>query len=170
VPVEAMSAKIRAATSSRQDADTVILARTDARSAEGMDAAIERALRYVDAGADWIFPEALQSVEEFERFAREVSVPLVANMTEFGKSPLLPFAKIEALGYAAVLYPVTLLRVALKAAEAALGVLAEEGTQDSLLDLMQTRAELYDLLDYEDFDERDRGYFGGAEAPSRSEI
>jgi methylisocitrate lyase len=118
--------------------------------------AIERARRYLPAGADWIFPEALESKEEFEQFARAVEAPLVANMTEFGKSPLLTLEELAELGYSVVLYPVTLLRVAMKAAEAALNLIASEGTQAEILDLMQTRQELYELLDYRAFEDRDR--------------
>ena len=128
-------------------------------SVSGIDDAIERAKRYLDAGADWIFPEALATRGEFERFAQAIDAPLVANMTEFGKSPLLSLDELADLGYAAVLYPVTLLRVAMKAVEAALATLANDGTQAELLDLMQTRQELYDLLGYEDYEARDRAYF-----------
>lgn len=155
-----MEAKIMAAVESRLDKDLVIIARTDARGVDGFDAAIERAKRYCQAGADWIFPEALQDRAEFERFADAIDVPLIANMTEFGKSPLLTHAELTEMGYSAVLYPVTLLRIFLRAAEAALAVLADEGSQSELLDLMQTREELYDLIGYQDFDERDRKYFG----------
>lgn len=157
---EAMCAKIRAAAAARADEDTVILARTDARSDEGMEAAMKRAEAYVDAGADWIFPEALVDRHEFEQFAGAVNVPLVANMTEFGKSELLTCEELEQLGYAAILYPVTLLRVAMRAIEASLAVIETDGTQNSMLDLMQTREELYALLDYDAFEERDRKYFG----------
>jgi methylisocitrate lyase len=114
-----------------------------------MDAAVQRARQYVAAGADWIFPEALASRDEFADFARAIDVPLVANMTEFGQSPLLDFDDLADLGFRVVLYPVTLLRVAMKAAEAALSILTTDGTQRELLDLMQTRQELYDLLDYD---------------------
>jgi methylisocitrate lyase len=160
VSVEAMCAKVRAATAARDNPDTIIIARTDARGVEGLDAAIGRAVAYMDAGADWIFPEALTSEAEFIEFRSQISVPLLANMTEFGKSPLLNFQFFKDNGYAAVLYPVTLLRVAMKAAEAALGILDDEGTQESMLDLMQTRAELYDLLDYDGLEARDRDYAG----------
>jgi methylisocitrate lyase len=146
---EAMCAKLRAAVAARSDEGTVIIARTDARGVENLDAAIERARQYVAAGADWIFPEALASREEFQAFAQAIDVPLVANMTEFGKSPLLEFSELDEMGYRAVLYPVTLLRVAMKAMETALSILAADGTQRELLDLMQTRQELYELLDYE---------------------
>ncbi|MGH7129935.1 MAG: isocitrate lyase/phosphoenolpyruvate mutase family protein, partial [Planctomycetaceae bacterium] len=126
---------------------------------EGFDAAVDRANAYVDAGADLIFPEALESPDEFARFAEAVSVPLMANMTEFGQSPLLSADELGAMGYAAVLFPVTILRVAMKAVEAALQELHRDGTQQSFLDRMQTRAELYDLLGYEDYEARDREYF-----------
>jgi methylisocitrate lyase len=159
VAADAMCAKLRAAAAARLDEHTIIIARTDARGVEGFDAAVERASRYVDAGADWIFPEALTSREEFASFAAAIDVPLVANMTEFGKSPLLKFDELAAMGYRVVLYPVTLLRVAMKAIETALAMIAAEGTQSSLLDLMQTRQELYDLLEYDAYEERDRSYF-----------
>jgi methylisocitrate lyase len=154
-----MCAKLRAACAARSDDGTVIIARTDARGVEGLDAAVERARQYIAAGADWIFPEALASQEEFQAFAAAIKVPLVANMTEFGKSPLLDFADLSAMGYRVVLYPVTLLRVAMKAIESTLTVLAADGTQRELLDLMQTRQELYDLLEYDAYEERDREYF-----------
>jgi methylisocitrate lyase len=160
VDTETMCAKLRAAASAKADDSTIILARTDARGVEGLEEAIVRAKRYVEAGADWIFPEALDSEMEFQRFSKEVDVPLVANMTEFGKSPLLTLDQLSHLGYAAVLYPVTMLRIAMRAMQAALAVIEMEGSQESLLDLMQTREELYDLLDYEDFEQRDREYFG----------
>jgi methylisocitrate lyase len=161
VDVDEMCAKLRAAAAARYDADLVIIARTDARSEQGFDAAIERARRYLEAGADWIFPEALASRDEFEQFARTIDAPLVANMTEFGKSPLLSLDELGDLGYAAVLYPVTLLRVAMKAVEAALETIAHDGGQSELLDLMQSRQELYDLLGYTGYEERDRAYFQG---------
>jgi methylisocitrate lyase len=164
VETDEMCAKLRAAAAAKSDPDLVILARTDARGvpAHGIEDAIERARRYLDAGADWIFPESLASREEFERFAREVETPLVANMTEFGQSPLLTLDELADLGYAAVLYPVTLMRVAMKAVEAALETLAADGIQTDLLDLMQSRQELYDLLGYTDFEARDRAYFSAA--------
>jgi methylisocitrate lyase len=161
VSADEMCAKLRAAVATRQDPDLVIIARTDARGVTSLDEAIERAKSYLAAGADWIFPEALESREEFEQFSREIDAPLVANMTEFGKSPLLQLDDLADLGYAGVLYPVTTLRVAMKAIEAALALLDQEGTQAELLDLMQTREELYDLLDYGDYQRRDRGYRKG---------
>jgi methylisocitrate lyase len=156
-----MCGKLRAAVSARTDPELVIIARTDARGVSTLDEAIYRAQAYLSAGADWIFPEALADRDEFEKFADEVDAPLVANMTEFGRSPLLTLDDLADLGYAAVLYPVTLLRVAMKGIEAALGLLADEGTQAGMLDIMQTRQELYDLLGYSGYEARDRSYFGG---------
>jgi methylisocitrate lyase len=149
VPAAEMCAKLRAAAAARSDENTIIIGRTDARGVEGFDAAVDRALQYVDAGADWIFPEALAGREEFQAFAEAIDRPLVANMTEFGKSPLLDFDDLAAMGYRVVLYPVTLLRVAMKAMESTLTMLAADGTQRELLDLMQTREELYELLGYD---------------------
>lgn len=159
IDAESMCSKIRSAARSRRDEATVLIARTDARGVEGFDAAVERAKHYVEAGADWVFPEALASKEEFAAFSKAVNVPLVANMTEFGKSPLLHFDELADLGYRVVLYPVTLLRVAMKAAETALSILQQDGTQRELLDLMQTRQELYDLLEYDSYEERDHSHF-----------
>jgi methylisocitrate lyase len=161
VEVADMCAKLRAAAAARDDPQLVIVARTDARGVEGLEAAVERARRYLDAGADWIFPEALADAGEFEQFADAIEAPLVANMTEFGQSPLLPLDLLAEMGYAAVLYPVTLLRTAMKAVEAALALIAAEGTQAELVDLMQTRQELYDLIGYSDYEDRDRQYFSG---------
>lgn len=160
VSPETMCAKIRAAVAARSDEGLVIIARTDARGVNGLDDALERARMYVGAGADWIFPEALESQEEFARFADEIDTPLMANLTEFGKSPPLTVDELAELGYAAALFPVTLFRVAMKAIEAAAAMLAVEGSQRDLLDVMQTREELYELLDYQGFEARDRAHFG----------
>jgi methylisocitrate lyase len=165
VDPDEMCAKIRAAVSARKDPDLVILARTDARGVISFDDAVDRARRYLDAGADWIFPEALADRGEFERFRREVDAPLVANMTEFGKSELLPLEVFTELGYAGVLFPVTLFRIAMKAVEGALERIRAEGTQQSLLGQMQSRQQLYDLLRYTDYEARDRAYFAGGEQP-----
>jgi len=156
-----MCAKLRAAAAARCDKQTVILARTDARGVEGFDAAVDRAKRYLDSGADWIFPEALETPDEFAKFAKAVPVPLVANMTEFGRSPLLSRDELMQLGYAAALLPVTTLRVAMRAVEQALKAIAASGTQKSLVETMQTRQELYELLGYSDFEARDKSYFQG---------
>jgi methylisocitrate lyase len=149
VPAGDMCAKLQAATAARSVESTVIIGRTDARGVEGFDAAVDRARQYAQAGADWVFPEALASREEFQAFAEAIDRPLVANMTEFGKSPLLDFDELAAMGYRVVLYPVTPLRVAMKAMESILTMLAADGTQRELLDLMQTREEMYDLLGYD---------------------
>jgi methylisocitrate lyase len=161
IDADAMAAKVRAAAASRRDPDFVVVARTDARSVEGFDAAVARARAYLDAGADMIFPEALESADEFARFAREVDAPLLANMTEFGRGPLLDFEELARMGYRAVLYPLTAFRAAMKAAEETLAELRRRGTQRGRLDRMQTRAELYEAIDYADWEARDRAYFGG---------
>ena len=161
VEVDAMCTKLRAAAAARKNKDFVILARTDARGVEGFDAAVERAKRYVAAGADWIFPEALETPAEFEKFAQLVPVPLVANLTEFGRSPLLTRDELHQLGYAAALLPVTTLRLAMKSVADALQAIAAAGTQRDLIGKMQTRQELYDVLGYADYEQRDRSYFSG---------
>jgi methylisocitrate lyase len=161
VEAEDMAAKVRAAVAARRDADFVLIARTDARGVAGFDEAVRRARLYVAAGADAIFPEALESKDEFAAFARALApVPLLANMTEFGRSPNLDFAELAAMGYRMVLYPVTTLRVALRAAQTALADMLAKGHQRDQLGHMLTRAELYDLLDYAGYEERDRSYFG----------
>jgi methylisocitrate lyase len=114
----------------------------------GYDEAVRRAHHYLKAGADGIFPEALETREEFERFAKDVPTILLANLTEFGKTPLLTVDEFAAIGYKIVIFPVTLQRIAMKACEQALETLKAEGTQEPLLDRMQTRRELYDLIDY----------------------
>src|SRR5438309_10353280 len=160
VSVAEMAQKIGAAVQARRDRDFLIVARTDARAVEGLDGAVKRARAYVDAGADAIFPEALESVEEFKAFAQAlkkegVTVPLVANMTEFGKTPYLTVKEFEALGYRLVLFPVTALRVAGKAIEAMLEELKSLGTQQRSLDKMQPRQQLYELLRYAEYEKRD---------------
>ncbi|HET6464217.1 MAG TPA: methylisocitrate lyase [Nitrospiria bacterium] len=152
VPAETMAGKIRSAAKARKDPDLIIVARTDARGVEGLKAAIDRALRYRDAGADMIFPEALESAAEFSRFADRVRAPLMANMTEFGKSPYLSVREFDRLGYRLVIFPMTLFRVMMKSAETALRELKRTGTQRGLLGEMQTRKELYALLEYEQYE------------------
>ncbi|ERM18001.1 methylisocitrate lyase [Brevibacillus laterosporus] len=134
----------------------VLVARTDARSVEGLDAAIERARSYVEAGADAIFPEALESAEEFRMFAQRISAPLLANMTEFGKTPYYTAEEFAKLGYRMVIYPVTSLRVAAKAYERIFQVMKEQGTQKGELANMQTRSELYEAISYEEFEALDK--------------
>lgn len=165
VTPETMCAKLRAAVEAKVDDDLVIIARTDARGVEGFEAAVARSRDYLAAGADWIFPEALTDQGEFQRFADAIDAPLVANMTEFGQSPLLSHLELANLGYSVVLYPVTLLRIFIRAAEAALATIADDGTQRDLLDLMQTREDLYELIGYRDFEDRDRKYFQPPSSP-----
>lgn len=165
VDADSMCAKLRAAVAARGSGDLLLIARTDARGVDGFDASVDRAKRYLDAGADWIFPEALENVDEFARFAKLVGAPLIANMTEFGRSPLLTRDELTQLGYAAALLPVTTLRIAAQAVERALAEIAATGTQRGLIDQMQTREQLYDVLGYHGFEERDRRYFTGAEQP-----
>lgn len=162
VEPEAMAAKIRAAVAAKRDPEFVIIARTDARGVTNFDDAVRRAKLYISAGADAIFPEALESPEEFARFAKEVPVPLLANMTEFGKGPLLSVNELSALGYKMVLYPLTAFRAAMKTAEETLRQLQTAGHQRDSLPRMLTRAELYDLLEYSGYEQRDRQYFGEA--------
>lgn len=164
VSTEAMVAKIRAAVMARSDPEFVIIARTDARSVEGLESALARATAYREAGADMIFPEAMESAEEFARFARECPAPLLANMTEFGRGPLLGFEELSAMGYRAVLYPLTAFRAAMKAAEVMLTELRDRKSQSQSLGRMQSRAELYDLLGYSDWETRDQAYFAGPSA------
>src|ERR1700730_13617108 len=149
VDVEEMVGKIKAAVGARRDPDFMIVARTDARAVEGFDRTVERAGEYVAAGADAIFPEALQSFEEFRDFAKEIDAPLLANMTEFGKSPLLSFHDLMELGYRMVIFPMSAFRVAMRASEGFLRALKKSGTQKDWIDEMQTRQELYELLDYD---------------------
>lgn len=149
VDVDEMTGKIKAAVGARRDPDFVIIARTDARAVEDFDRTVDRAQRYVKAGADAIFPEALQSEEEFRDFASEIDVPLLANMTEFGKSPLLSFEDFVRFGYRMVIFPQSAFRVSMKASEKFLRALKESGTQKEWINKMQTRQELYELLDYD---------------------
>ena len=155
--------KICAASDARRDHDFFIIARTDARAVEGLDAAVRRARAYIDAGADAIFPEALESADEFRTFARQLikeggKAPLVANMTEFGKTPYLSVSEFEELGYRLVLFPVTALRIATKAIDQLLAELRNRGSQRDLLEQMQTRQQLYDLLRYAEYEQRDRHF------------
>ena len=149
VDVEEMVGKIKAAVGSRRDPDFMIIARTDARAVEDFDRTIERAGEYVAAGADAIFPEALQSADEFRDFAKEIDLPLLANMTEFGKSPLLSLKELSDFGYRMVIFPMSAFRVAIKASEKFLRALKKSGTQKDWIDEMETRQELYELLDYD---------------------
>lgn len=149
VDVDEMVGKIKAAVRARRDKDFFIIARTDARAVEDFDRTVKRARSYVEAGADGIFPEALQTNEEFKAFAREIKAPLLANMTEFGKSPLLSFQELSDFGYRIVIFPMSAFRVSMKVSSDFLRDLKKRGTQSGWLDKMQTRKELYELLDYD---------------------
>jgi methylisocitrate lyase len=149
VDLAEMVEKIQAAAGARRDKDFLIMARTDARAVEGFKGAVARAQKYAAAGADAIFPEALQSADEFRQFAKELKTPLLANMTEFGKSPLLSFQELADFGYRIVIYPMSAFRVSMKASEQFLRDLKERGTQSDWIEKMQTRQELYDLLEYD---------------------
>lgn len=160
VSTSEMVQKLKAADQSRRlDGNFVIIARTDARASEGLDKAIDRAKAYVDAGADVIFTEALADEKEFEAFRKAVAVPLLANMTEFGKSKLLTIKELETLGYNIVIWPVTTLRLAMKAQEDGLKHILAQGNQEGILDKMQHRKELYELTDYERYNAFDQNIF-----------
>jgi len=148
VPPEEMCEKIATAVAEKTNPDFLLLARTDARGVAGYDEAVRRAHLYLEAGADGIFPEALETREEFARFAKDVPTILLANMTEFGKTPYLTADEFAGMGYRIVIFPVTLQRVAMKATQEVLGALKVAKSQKSFLDRMQTRAELYNLLGY----------------------
>ena len=159
VPRDLMIRRITAAVCERQDDDFVICARTDAAGIEGIDEAIERAKAYADAGADLIFTEALYSEEDFAKFRAAVDTPLLANMTEFGKTDLLSAQQLENLGYNAVIWPVTTFRIAMGQTEAMLRDIAETGTQVPWLDKMQHRARLYELVRYDEYNQFDQSVF-----------
>ena len=135
--------------------DLLVIARTDARTVEGLDAAIERAEVYSKAGADMIFPEALETPEEFREFRRKIRSPLVANMTEFGRTPYITAKEFEELGYDVVIFPVTAFRAMMKAVKETLAQLRTEGTQKGMLESLMTRKEFYDLIDYYRYEEED---------------
>ncbi|WP_312978488.1 methylisocitrate lyase [Corynebacterium sp.] len=159
VPTELMLRRITAAVNERRDDSFVICARTDAAGVEGIDCAIERAKAYADAGADLIFTEALHTPADFEKFRAAVDTPLLANMTEFGKTELLSASTLQDIGYNAVIYPVTTLRIAMGQVEAALGDIAETGTQTGWIDRMQHRSRLYELLRYSEYNAFDEDVF-----------
>jgi methylisocitrate lyase len=159
VSSEEMIRKVRAAADARRDKNFLIIARTDARASEGLDKAIDRAKAYVQAGAEMIFPEALQNESEFEKFRKEIEVPLLSNMTEFGKSKLLDAKTLTELGYNMVIYPVTTVRLAMKAVEDGLDYILENGSQEGILDKMQHRQRLYEILKYEEYNQYDKGIY-----------
>ncbi len=151
VSPQAMAEKIASAVEARKDPDFIIIARTDARGVEDIKNAIERANIYLEAGADVIFPEAMESKEEFITFKKEVNAPLLANMTEFGKTPFITVSEFEDMGYSIVIFPLTAFRVMLKAVQDTLEKLKAEGTQKDLIEKMLTREELYKLIGYNDY-------------------
>jgi len=159
VTVQEMCKKINAAVKAKKDNNFLLIARTDANASEGLEKTIERAKAYVDAGADMIFPEALSSENQFEAFRSAVDVPLLANMTEFGKSKLLNYDMLQNLGYNIVIYPVTTQRLAMQAVEGGLKHIKEHGSQEEIVDKMQTRKRLYEVVKYKDYEEFDSDVF-----------
>ena len=154
-----MVQRIRAASDAKMDDNFCLIARSDARAMEGLDRAIDRMKAYVDAGADMIFPEAMKSEKEFETVRAEIDVPILVNMTEFGKSRLLNIKELENLGFNVVIYPVTTLRLAMGEVARGLDALIRDGDQNGILERMQHRKDLYDLLRYEDYSKFDQNLF-----------
>ncbi|HXQ63685.1 MAG TPA: isocitrate lyase/phosphoenolpyruvate mutase family protein, partial [Steroidobacteraceae bacterium] len=154
VSKEEMADRIKAAVDGRTDDEFVIMARTDAHAVEGQQAAVERALCYVEAGADMIFAEALVTLEEYRDFTSAVNVPLLANITEFGKTPLYTVEQLRSAGVGLVLYPLSAFRAMSRAALMVYGEIRDSGTQQAVLEGMQTRAELYEVLGYHDYERK----------------
>ncbi len=154
VPQQEMVDRIKAAVDARTDPDFVVMARTDALAVEGMDSAIERAVACVEAGADMIFPEAMTTLEQYREFVEAVGVPVLANITEFGATPLFTVEELASVGVAIALYPLSAFRAANAAALRVYRVLREQGTQRAVLDTMQTREELYEFLGYHDYERK----------------
>ena len=154
-----MVARVRAAANGRMDSNFCLIARSDSRAVDGLDKAIERMKAYVDAGADMIFPEAMRSEKEFEIVRAALDVPILANMTEFGKSRLLNTRELEDLGINVVIYPVTTLRLAMGEVDRGLDAILRDGDQNSILDRMQHRKDLYELLRYKDYRTFDQDLF-----------
>ena len=155
ISTEQMIKKIRDCVNAKKDKNFKIIARSDAKSVEGLDKMIDRCKSYIDAGAEIIFPEALEDENEFEKVRKSLSSYLLANMTEFGKSKLLNYKKLENLGYNIVLYPVTTQRLAMKNVEDGLRAIFADGHQNNIIDKMQTRKRLYELVDYEKYNSLD---------------
>ncbi len=156
ITTEQMVRKIKECVNARKDKNFKIIARSDAKSVEGLDKMIERCKSYIDAGAEIIFPEALKDENEFEKVRKSLSSYLLANMTEFGRSKLLSYKELENLGYNIVLYPVTTQRLAMKNVEDGLRAIFADGHQNNIIDKMQTRKRLYDLVDYEKYSSLDK--------------
>lgn len=159
VPINEMVKKVTAAIRTKSDPNFLIIARTDSRASEGIEKAVDRAKAYVDAGAEMIFPEALRDEKEFEYFRKNIQVPLLANMTEFGKSKILSYEELQNIGYNLVIYPVTTLRLAMKAIEDGLDAIMKDGHQKNILENMQTRKRLYEILQYETYNKFDENVF-----------
>lgn len=159
VDLKSMCLKIQAAALAKRDENFIVMARTDARASEGLESAIDRAKAYVDSGADAIFPEAMVDEKDFEAFRKAIKVPILANMTEFGKSKLLNAKTLESLGVNIVIYPMTGFRLAMKAIEEGFQKIKSDGDQAALIDKMQTRARLYEILDYENYNQLDQSVF-----------
>ncbi|MBV8973690.1 MAG: methylisocitrate lyase, partial [Sinobacteraceae bacterium] len=160
VHADEMVDRIRAAVDARSDPAFVIMARTDAHAVEGQAAALERAARYVAAGADMIFAEALRTLDEYRQFSSALPVPVLANLTEFGQTPLFTVSELAATGVRLVLYPLSAFRAAARAQLRVYQAIRTEGTQRSVVDLMQTRAELYDVLGYHAYEQKLDELFG----------
>ncbi|HEY4209938.1 MAG TPA: methylisocitrate lyase [Steroidobacteraceae bacterium] len=160
VETQEMVDRIKSAVDGRTDRQFVIMARTDAHAVEGQQAALDRAAAYVEAGADMIFAEALQTLAEFRQFAHQVQVPVLANLTEFGQTPLLPIEELRAAGIRLVLYPLSAFRAMNQAALEVYRHIRQDGTQRNVVDRMQTRAELYDVLGYLDYEKKLDELFG----------
>jgi methylisocitrate lyase len=160
VTPEEMVDRIKAATDGRTDREFVLMARTDAHAVEGQQTAIERAQRYVEAGADMIFAEALTTLDEYRQFTAAARVPVLANITEFGKTPLFTVAELASADVSLVLYPLSAFRAMAKAAESVYGAIRRDGTQKAVLDTMQSRAELYEVLGYHDYERKLDELFG----------
>lgn len=159
VDLETATKRIRAAADARRDPNFLIMARTDIRATDGLEAAQQRAKALVEAGADAIFPEAMKDLSEFQAIRDAVDVPILANMTEFGKSALFTVDELAGVGVNMIIYPVTLLRSAMGAAERTLEAIKSDGTQEAQVSSMLTRARLYDLVDYEAYNRFDTGVF-----------
>ena len=152
VSKQEMGDRIKAAVDARHDHDFVIMARTDAFANEGMEAALERAVYYIEAGADMIFPEALITLDQYREFTDAINVPVLANITEFGKTPLFTRTELKRAGVDLILYPLSAFRAMSLAALNVYQAIIQKGTQQSMLDAMQTRDDLYDVLKYHDFE------------------
>ena len=154
VSKQEMVDRVKAAVDAKTDDDFVVMARTDALANEGIDLAIERSLAYQEAGADALFPEALTTLEEYKMFSKEIDIPILANITEFGKTPLFNCEELKDSGVSMVLYPLSAFRAMSKAAESVYEEINQSGSQENVLNKMQTRDELYEVLDYHSFEKK----------------